>query len=275
VASEEISLIDKELTSLESSGREKTAKFEELQRARSAEVNSLWSSAVSATDKRFAERARRFQVMLATRMMERGVVLFAQPVLLEPQEAAKIFEAESKKRGYWNEDEKWLQRQLVAWNVYEEAWRQARTRIRREVEKTRTDSLAKLLQLEEAHLRDAEKGSLLRARREQLLIPLREAWQAVAKIEKDIALIFHDCVSEFFDLWAATPCDAITSTKSGLQILTKDGQGNLCFLLFEDAAGMQFFDVFDARDGLREPNNISKNVRERNLSPRPFFEILK
>ena len=252
VAMREIVLIDQEVAALESVRREKSAQIEELRRSRSAEINKLWSDAVAATDQRFAERARRFQVMLAARMMERGVGNLSEPVLLEPPEAAANFESESRSRGFWPQDEQWLKRQLEAWKVYEEAWRQARSRIRREVEKVWTDSMGRLLEAEESAARDEDKASQLSTRRQGLATPLSEALEAVAGINLQIAELFQDCTEEFLRMWdSAVSCCEVVESDGTVRLAPRDGVKNRCYILFEDSVGMLHLAAVDARGTVR------------------------
>jgi len=269
VAVREISHIDNEISEIESEGRIKSAQRDQLRRERATELNMLWKETVAATDRRFMERARRFQVALATRMTERGVSILSEPVLLEPPEAAKIFEEESRRRGFWASDEDWLQSQLEAWKVYEQVWRQTRSRIRREIEKVQTESLAKLLEIEESLLRDDKKVSELQTKREKLTKPLSEALDAIARIDFLLVEMCQKCAVNLKEIWEKGSVTNASQSGGVVRLPARKLTQGRYFLLFEDGLGMLHLGVAE----MSEPGEADNVVPFDSI--RPFYEIFR
>ncbi len=268
VASREISYIDEELAQINSTKEVRSKELEENKRIYSAEINHLWNKAVSVVDQRFAERARRFQVMLSDRMKERGVQLFPHSNLLEPHEAAQIFERESRNRGYWNEDELWLKQQIEAWKIYEDLWRLARVRIRKEIEKVRTESSAKIVELEEILLRQTERASLLNSRKEQMAKPLKEAFVMLAQVELKILQELLKCSDELYQLCNEVAECVVNVTDGLLYFHQKSRFQKYVVVVFEDSTGLPNFAIISPETNTSNQNTIPLTIR-------PIVELLR
>ncbi len=249
VASREIAATHAEIEALRE-GLDKTSdKLALLRRQRSAEINQLWSRAVAPLDARFAERARRFQVMLATRVRDRGGHWPEDSPLLEPAAARDLFERLSRPSLTWAEDSRWLETQWSAWQVYEEVWREARARIRQECEKLRTETSDHLATAEETLSQNEEKINQLELRAAELQRPL---WEAQAAIHEILARRTRELVYCLPEIYAALAESAIasfdtseTTHQIAAKYLTKN---SFLLLLLEDEVGypMLFCTPLDA-----------------------------
>lgn len=196
VARREIAAVERERQAHTESLQKALTQIDALRRDRAAEVNLLWSRAVAPLDARFAERARRFQVMLATRIRDRGGDWPADTPLMEPAAARELFERQSRAMNTWSEDETWLEGQWRGWRIYEQAWREARARIRSQSELLRSETFDRLTNAEATIAQNEERIAQLDAREQELRRPLAQALTAALELQTLRLREAERCTSE-------------------------------------------------------------------------------